>query len=353
VTKLESRPTLVELRKPTDVWNAIMSRCGATLPLAAKGVAAVVDRATTPEGSQLAALTACDGLRLVVLFDTYPFKDLFDANIEATDLDVLPPELRDVLVEGMISTLWSLIPQNELTSYSILSVGKCRQCVDAIEQPLDWFSVSISGMAPRPAAIRVGCVAVDVARLLTGGAIASRATWAALSENLTFDAYFSLPSFKTTVEALRTIGPGDVIILNEDAQDRLHVCIDRRRYEFTAADEGWTCLGLRHESNASIRKPVDEERLMTTMPEEAQDECGPIDIGDLPVDLDFDIGERRIPLSEVETWTPGSLVVIDPPEINDEITVTIRANGKKIAIGDLVKIDERLAVRLTRLLIRA
>jgi hypothetical protein len=172
VTTRATPLTLLELRKPIDVWNAILGRCGSAFPLAAKGVSARIEQTRPPEGACTAALTACGATRAVVVFDSYPFQELYEANIEATDLDVLPPELRDVLVEGMISTLWSVVPKTGVLTCEVLRIGNWRECAEDIGEPLDWFSISIAGLAPRPASIRVGCIAVDVARLLTTGRIA-------------------------------------------------------------------------------------------------------------------------------------------------------------------------------------
>lgn len=75
-------------------------------------------------------------------------------------------------------------------------------------------------------------------------------------------------------------------------------------------------------------------------------------IADLGITVDFDIGERDFTLAEIETWQPGAVVALEPPALAGRVEVTLGVNGRAIAVGDLVAIDDRLAVRLSRLLLR-
>lgn len=75
----------------------------------------------------------------------------------------------------------------------------------------------------------------------------------------------------------------------------------------------------------------------------------PGSIGELDVIIDFDIGRTAVTLSDLQAWQPGTALLIEPPALNDNLEVTVRANGQVVGIGDLVRIDDRLAVRLTRL----
>ncbi|MFT0891983.1 FliM/FliN family flagellar motor switch protein [Pseudochelatococcus sp. G4_1912] len=76
-------------------------------------------------------------------------------------------------------------------------------------------------------------------------------------------------------------------------------------------------------------------------------------LSDLGITIDFDIGERDFTLAEIETWQPGAVVALDPPALTDRVEVTLRANGRTIATGDLIAIDDRLAVRLSKLFLRS
>ena len=72
-------------------------------------------------------------------------------------------------------------------------------------------------------------------------------------------------------------------------------------------------------------------------------------VSDLQVTIDFDLGARSIPLSEIEAWQAGAVVALDPPQRAEGVEVTLRVNGSAIGAGELVRIDERYAIRLSRL----
>jgi flagellar motor switch/type III secretory pathway protein FliN len=76
----------------------------------------------------------------------------------------------------------------------------------------------------------------------------------------------------------------------------------------------------------------------------------PVPLSSLEVMIDFDLGRTAVSLSDLESWKAGSVVTLDPPSRADGVEVTLRANGQVIGTGDLVKIDDRLGVRISRLL---
>lgn len=71
----------------------------------------------------------------------------------------------------------------------------------------------------------------------------------------------------------------------------------------------------------------------------------------LQASISFTLGSALVPLSEIETWQVGAAVPLPEDISADNTTVTLRANGQVIAEGDLVRIDDRLAARLTRILL--
>jgi flagellar motor switch/type III secretory pathway protein FliN len=74
-----------------------------------------------------------------------------------------------------------------------------------------------------------------------------------------------------------------------------------------------------------------------------------MDAGDLGVIIDFDLGRMTVPLAQVQSWQPGMVVPLELPSAEDGVEITVRANGQIIGTGDLVRIDDRIAVRLNRL----
>jgi flagellar motor switch/type III secretory pathway protein FliN len=77
-----------------------------------------------------------------------------------------------------------------------------------------------------------------------------------------------------------------------------------------------------------------------------------VSVSGIKVTLDFDIAQLSVPVSALSQWQAGSVVDIGVPAIGDGLEVTIRAAGDVIGQGDLVRIDDRLAVRITRLSLR-
>ncbi|WP_174769730.1 type III secretion system cytoplasmic ring protein SctQ [Paraburkholderia bonniea] len=66
----------------------------------------------------------------------------------------------------------------------------------------------------------------------------------------------------------------------------------------------------------------------------------------VPVTLDFDLGSCNMPLSQLRTLTPGSVIELERPLSE---AVSIRANGVLLGIGELVDIDGRLGVSIVRI----
>lgn len=71
-----------------------------------------------------------------------------------------------------------------------------------------------------------------------------------------------------------------------------------------------------------------------------------LDIDLLPVRLMFQAGQIELPVGELDRLAPGMIV---PLERTVEDGVDIIANGRLIGRGGLVKVGDRLAVRVTRL----
>lgn len=78
-------------------------------------------------------------------------------------------------------------------------------------------------------------------------------------------------------------------------------------------------------------------------------EVSSVDLSQMPIAVRFEIDEREITLAELESWTAGSLVNITVPALSEELTVFVRAGGRRIAQGNLVQIDNRVALRIAKL----
>ena len=72
----------------------------------------------------------------------------------------------------------------------------------------------------------------------------------------------------------------------------------------------------------------------------------PIPVGDIPVQISFDLGERTLTLAELKALQPGQTLDLGRPLSS---AVNVRANGALIGRGELVEVDGRLGVTLSEL----
>lgn len=79
--------------------------------------------------------------------------------------------------------------------------------------------------------------------------------------------------------------------------------------------------------------------------EEAVDGELPANPSDIPVELVFEVGRRQITLAELNDLQTGTTLELDRPV--EESLVIVRANGRAIARGELVRIGDAIGVRLT------
>lgn len=69
-------------------------------------------------------------------------------------------------------------------------------------------------------------------------------------------------------------------------------------------------------------------------------------IDQLPIPVSFEVGRRTLDLHTLSTLQPGSLLDLDCA-LDGE--VRILANQRCLGIGELVRLQDRLGVRVTRL----
>lgn len=96
--------------------------------------------------------------------------------------------------------------------------------------------------------------------------------------------------------------------------------------------------------DAGDDEPQDGDPLDDDEPADEDDAAAELDA--LPVQLRFDLGERSLPLSELVQLQVGQVLELSRPLSQ---AVSIRANGKRVGIGELAEIGGRLAVVVTSL----
>ena len=140
-----------------------------------------------------------------------------------------------------------------------------------------------------------------------------------------------------TAAELHEVAAGDVILLDEyrvGPEGELWLGIPqgqglrvRAEHSSYLVTQGWTTLMTQTVPSADDA-PTDE----------------PLDLDAVPVRLTFDLGDRMLPLAELQQLQPGAVFDLQRPLADGP--VMIRANGALIGSGELVDIDGRIGVRV-------
>ena len=78
----------------------------------------------------------------------------------------------------------------------------------------------------------------------------------------------------------------------------------------------------------------------------AQEEERAAPLDEIEIRLAFDLGEKTLRLRELSSLQPGQVIPLDAPPAR---LIAIRANGRLIGRGELVRVDARVAVRVIEL----
>jgi type III secretion protein Q len=140
---------------------------------------------------------------------------------------------------------------------------------------------------------------------------------------------------------LRASEMGDVLILGDRA-----TCWRNLQVTLTGHHSGkplrtWSATYDGTRLTASAGSPNTTLELIMSDPNAA----GAAD--QIPVSLDFDLGNLAVPLGELATLKPG--YVFELPNSLDSVRVIIRANGTRVGHGELVAVGDVLGVQLLAL----
>lgn len=352
------------------LWNAFVALAGQPLPLGNAGAAVRFDLAAAPAPESWCAavrLAEPDGV-LLVRFAEFPFRQMAGAELDAEDLAALPDDLRRALVEGMVALVRDAVPPGRWSGAALSSDGPLSGLEGAGAPDIEWLNVRIEGLAGGPVVFLAGCRRGLLLRLLDAEALPAGRRNGPLAERLTVAADMTLGAILLSAREWAALEPGDVVVLPEEAASRVAVRIGGVLFDFTDTGAGWSSSGpralRRHEPQsfkADFRElPMDphpadrdagdaEPAAEETAPVPAVAAIPPVPIDALRLAVDFDLGRTMLPFATVAGWTAGSVVELHAPVLANGVAVTIRVNGDVVGQGDLVRIDERVGVRITRL----
>jgi type III secretion system YscQ/HrcQ family protein len=137
---------------------------------------------------------------------------------------------------------------------------------------------------------------------------------------------------------LENLEPGDMLLYTQQAQIVL---------PGTAPERGWDAEWRREEpSRLTVTRCFERSALMEENTNESQktETTTEIELDSLPVQVSVLLQELEFSLHDLEGLKEGSIVEIG--EIPEQVQLVV--NGKVFGAGELVRIDDRLGVQITR-----
>jgi len=331
------------------LWNSFVSYAGHPVPLA-NGASAAFTLADAPDGDAFCVvLQASQGMTLHVIWRSFPFNTLLGADFTTNDLPGVPLALRAALIEGMAALIWNAIPERRLGEFKVGAIGPLGQILDEGGRTgLAWFDVAFQNLAKEPIACTLACERAALLDVLSADLAAPHKVHKSLKSQLMSEAFFTLAAISVTIASLKSLAVGCVFVLPELNPEELTLRVADSEYSFRANAEKWACLSVRRRGRP--QRQADGNGVDAMAVDAPDNQAAPsMPLENLPVTIDFDLGQTMVSLAELETWQAGSVVPLTPPPRGEGAAITLRANGQVIGTGDLIKIDDRLAVRISKL----
>lgn len=167
-----------------------------------------------------------------------------------------------------------------------------------------------------------------------------------IGQGIRVPADFTIGSLVLTYRELRSLKAGAIVVMAKREPNIWQLRVEDTLYSFVAVEDEWCCQRVEFVPGSHDGRQF--EPWEAAMGDERKDTST---IEGLRLTLVFEIGRRSVPLSELSGWREGALIHLDAPDISEGMEVTIRAHGSIVGSGDLVRIDDRIAVRATRLIL--
>ncbi|MEM7693041.1 MAG: FliM/FliN family flagellar motor switch protein [Pseudomonadota bacterium] len=321
-------PRLALRAGEAPTWNALLSH--QETPIGFGALTVTFGFAALPGAATQARVSRGQIAPLRAAITSFPVADLFGETFDAAEINTLPTALRDAVCRAIFTALTSVLPGGLGDALSVDLVN------GADETPHDVaFRVTIEGAFSAPATLLIAGAPSAILATLGARELAALARHPQLAAAIPVRARLSLGTLNVTTGEAQALSPGDILIAPPGARkDAIAMTIAGRVRPLTRTEAGWTIGVLRMDDPQGEGSPA------------------PASLHDLPVRLEFHLGEIALPLSAVETLSEGAVLPLEAVTA-EGVPVTVRANGTAIAEGDLVQLDDRLGVRLTRVGVRA
>ncbi len=162
-----------------------------------------------------------------------------------------------------------------------------------------------------------------------------------------------ITTFDLSAAELRTLSLGDIVSLGASSRVRAGgqlrcESIESRLRILVRVEGGAFKVEAIESGRPQVIHSLPEAIRSVSMPPNPDDQAArEADVDALPVTLSFEAGELVLTVGELKGLAPGAMLSLGRRLTDSPITV--RANGKVLATGELVLIDDFLGVRITGL----
>ena len=349
-----------------DYWNAATSLIGSSLPLG-DGVSCQVHQSTSQADLPTYRLADPDNLwTLRMQLTEFPFRQLHDVDLTMRDVAALPDTLRDALIRGGLETLQQVLP----VSMARHALADAPLATEKGEHK-SWYRVDIDGGWGGPVVLTIGATEQDFIAFLRSHWPTARQVAGPLAGLLSVSIEHSLGQASVSLGEMRDLQAGDMVLVDPAGHNAGRmVMIGGMAHHVHQGENGWQ-LGTQmtvetettsHEDAAPGDTAAQDAPLPDDAASEAPTESPAADasvhnlntdhlvaLDELPVKLTFVVAEETVTVADLQGWNSGTVIDLSVPDLEAGMAVSVRANGRNIATGNLVRIDDRLAVRVSGL----
>lgn len=348
-------PELLAGRHGLEFWNTAITHAEARIAIPGTQAAFSFRPGEPPSAKKAGFSIAFDsGQTVLTVMEDFRFDEWTGAEIAYPDLASLPASIRRAIDRGILETVLDQISEVHRSRIrQILPLDPARLAKETRSRTLSWLDVSIFAEKPSPICIAIGLAPCDLPELLgTDGVAPVLAAAAGNAGAIPIELQYGLGELTLPLEEVRGLERGDLLILEaKSGASVLYVTSPQARYSFTGSEGKWTCSEIKPhrfpvepEHKGEIAATMEaEDKNMVEDPAIAQDQFGSI-----PVVLEFELGKLVLPVGELSQWRKGTIAELKIPPLKDAVEVAIKANGQWIGDGELVRLGDRLAVRVGR-----
>ncbi len=267
------------------------------------------------------------------------------ARFSALELPQLPTAMRSAALEAALQDVLATLEATDQGRVRIDGIDTARQATDgpASNPGGHHFGVSLgSGTVTL-----WGTLSTDALGLMLMAGLAARqpaARGPLAQQDLPVLLRAQIGAATLSRAQLRSLQPGDAVLLE-------HSWVSQGG-QLWLGHGGWGLFVRSHEGQLVVTQPFQKSEVQ--MNDDIDGPAGddprgndtPVALDALPVRLQFDLGQRTMPLAQVSELQVGQVLDLARPLSQ---AVSIRANGALIGLGELMEIGGRIAVGIKSL----